>query len=63
VPADQRAHELLLGSHELDAVLLEVLARGSDRPQGLPLEDEPADLFAEGLDGRKLYDGCVHVHV
>ena len=55
-------NERLLGADELDAVLLELLARGSDRAQGLPLEDEPADLLAEGLDGRKLDYGCVHVH-
>jgi len=63
VPADQGVHQLLLGPHELDSVLLEGVARGSDRAQGLSLEDEPADLLAEGLDGRKLDDCCVHVHV
>ena len=56
-------NERLLGADELESVLFEVLARGSDGAQGLALEDEPADLLAEGLDGRKLDYGCVHVHV
>ena len=56
-------NERLLGADELDAVRLELLARGSDGAQSLALEDEPADLLAEGLDGRKLDYGCVHVHV
>src|SRR2546429_652138 len=62
VPADEGVHELLLRVDELDAVRLELLARGSDGAQSLALEDEPADLLAEGLDGRKLDYGCVHVH-
>ena len=59
-----RLLDLLDGdAYAVSELLLEVLARGSNRAQGLPLEDEPADLIAEGLDGRKLDDGCVHFHV
>ena len=55
-------HEVLLPVDELDAIALELLARRADRPQGLALVHEAANLLGEGFDGRKFDHSCAHDH-
>jgi hypothetical protein len=61
--SDQRVDERLLQPHELAAVALEVVPRGSDGSQRLPLEHEPAHLLGESLDRGKLNDVYIHLEV